>query len=177
MTKYPTGTRHICDGRKRSNGSRASSLLPPTPLPSTGKHRNVLPCLGNIVYWRLALPTMLPGHGSVFLQLPYRHQAILSPPYDPISPPLHQRYRKYQNTLVVKNHPRVSCLLRPPLHCGVVWNKQRRPRAPYAPRIRRKKQKRRRRRQAALRHFLAMSVMIRRNYAPDFNGADPQGVH
>jgi len=116
VTKYPTGTRRIRNGRKQSNGGRASSLLPSTPLPSTGKHRNVLPCLGNIVCWRLALPTMLPGHGSVFLQLPHRRQALLSTPYDPISPPLHQRYRKHQNTRVVKNHPRVSCLLRPPRH-------------------------------------------------------------
>ena len=40
-----------------------------------------------------------------------------------------------------------------------------------------KTQQRRRRRQKALRRFLAMSAMIGREYAPDFNGADPQGVH
>ena len=40
-----------------------------------------------------------------------------------------------------------------------------------------KMQKRRRRRQNALRRFLAMSAMIGRNYAPDFDSANPQGVH
>jgi hypothetical protein len=37
-------------------------------------------------------------------------------------------------------------------------------------------QKRRRRRQNALRRFLATLAMIGRNYAPDFSGANPQGV-
>ena len=38
-------------------------------------------------------------------------------------------------------------------------------------------EKRRGRRWNALRCFLATSVMIRRNYAPNFNSAHPQGVY
>src|ERR1700692_771431 len=40
-----------------------------------------------------------------------------------------------------------------------------------------KMQKCRRRRQKALWCFLAMSAMIGRKYAPDFDGVHPQGVH
>jgi len=40
----------------------------------------------------------------------------------------------------------------------------------------RKTQKHCRRRRNALRRFLAMLATIGRNYAPDFDGADPQGV-
>ena len=39
-----------------------------------------------------------------------------------------------------------------------------------------KTQKPRRHRRNALQRFLAMSATIRRNYAPDFDGANPQGV-
>ena len=57
------------------------------------------------------------------------------------------------------------------------WNRQRRPQTPPAlQETSAKTQKRRRRRHNALRRFLAMPAMIRCNYAPDFNGANPQGV-
>jgi len=40
-----------------------------------------------------------------------------------------------------------------------------------------KTQKQCRHRQEVLRRFLAMSAMIGREYAPNFDRADPQGVH
>jgi hypothetical protein len=40
-----------------------------------------------------------------------------------------------------------------------------------------KTQKHRQRRQNALRRFLVMSAMIGCKYAPDFDGANPQGVY
>ena len=56
---------------------------------------------------------MLPGHGSVFLQLSHRRHARLSPPYDATTFYSRQRHMKAQNTQVVKNHPRISCSFRP----------------------------------------------------------------
>ena len=57
---------------------------------------------------------MLPGHGSVFQQLPRRRRAHLSLPYAATQPDSRQRHIKYENTRVVKNHPRISCSLKPP---------------------------------------------------------------
>jgi hypothetical protein len=47
---------------------------------------------------------------------------------------------------------------------------------PLSLKILKKKANPRRHRQAALRRFLAMSATIGRNYAPNFDGAHPQGV-
>ena len=57
---------------------------------------------------------MLPGHGSVFLQLSHRRRAHLSPPYDATTSRSRQRYMKCQNMQVVKNHPQISCSFKPP---------------------------------------------------------------
>ena len=92
---------------------------PPHPRRRRGSHLKALPCPGNVVGWHLAPPMMLPGHGSVFLRLSRPRHAFLSPPYDATR--FHSRWGCIgcQNTRVVKNHPRVSCPLRPPSHSAV----------------------------------------------------------
>ena len=65
---------------------------------------------------------MLPGHGSVFLQLSHWQRAYLSFLYDAMTLCSRQSHMKCQNMWVVKNHPHVSCPLSPPSHstrCGM----------------------------------------------------------
>ena len=63
--------------------------------------------------------------------LPCQCQPHLSALYATTQPLLHQRPRKYQNMWVIKNHPCVSCLLRPPSHSALPGTNQDHPTHPH----------------------------------------------
>ena len=144
--------------------------LPTTPTPTLLKSTS---CPGNVVGWRSAPPTMLPGHGSTFLQLSRQHRPHLSFPYATTAITSHQVSQKGEITWVVFDHLRVSYSLRLPSNSVSSGTNKGNP--PIPQESIQKTQKRRWRRQVALRHFLAMA-MIRCDYAPAFDGAHPQGV-
>ena len=102
------------------------------------KHRNVLPCLGNVVCWHIAPQTMLPGRGSTFLLPTRRRQSCLSPTHTPISSPSLQRHGKCQNTRWFNNHSRVSSLLRHPSNSAPGGTNSEDPNATHATGDRRK---------------------------------------
>ena len=112
------GTSMSATDENSQTNTRAGSTQPHTPLLSMWKHRNVLPCLGNTVCWRLALPTMLPGHGRTFLSLLHRRPSLISPPYTATTNSWHEMGREGKILRVVKNHPRISSLLRLPINIG-----------------------------------------------------------
>ena len=112
----PTPTTPPSTSVTHPNGQTNDDDNPP-PLPFSRRHCRsrckALPCPGDVVGWRLAPPTMSPRHRGAFLQHYRQRCARILLPYDAIQLPSRQRHRKCQNMRVVKNHPRVSCSLRP----------------------------------------------------------------
>ena len=62
-------------------------------------------------------------------------------PYAATRPLLYQRHQKCQNTWAVKNHPRVSCLLRPPSYSAIHGTNKDHPPPLHAAETRRKNAK------------------------------------
>ena len=120
--------------RHPNRPSRPLTVNPTPPLP-TWKPQKVLPRSGNVVGWRLALPTTLPGHGSGFLCLPRRRYARTLCPYAAALAPSSQRHTKCRNTPRCKNHGCGSCPLQPPINMGTSKSNQMQPNAPFAARI------------------------------------------
>ncbi len=117
-TPCTTRTPHVRNVPRRLN--RPPRPLPVTPMPTlpTWKSHKALPCPGNVVCWRLAPPTMLPGHGSTFLCLPHQQHTMLLSPYTVLPTPSRQRHRKCQNTQGRQSHTRGSHPSRPPIAVG-----------------------------------------------------------
>jgi len=78
---------------------------------------------------------MLPGHGSIFQQLPHRRRACLSLPYTATQSHSCQRHSKYENTWVVKNHLQISCSFKPPNNTITHGTNKDDPQGPHAPEI------------------------------------------
>ena len=116
-------------------------LPPPHPRRRRGRRQKVLPRPGNIIGGAKCHPTMLPGHGSTFLQLSRRRNARLSPPYAATTFDSCQGHRKCQNTRVVKNHPRVSYPFRLPSNSAPSRTNKGDPQPPFTTGIRRKNTK------------------------------------
>jgi len=79
---------------------------------------------------------MLPGHGSVFQQLPRRQRAHLSLPYAATQPHSRQRHSKYETTRVVFDHPQISCSFKPRNDSATHGTNKDDPPGPHAPGIR-----------------------------------------
>ena len=78
----------------------------------------MLPCLGNVVCWRLAPPTTFPGHGSTFQRLPHQRRTRSVSPYMTPPTPLIRRHRKCHNTRMCKDHICGSCTSCPSIAVG-----------------------------------------------------------
>jgi hypothetical protein len=132
---------HVHDNTKRPN--QRPRPLPNTPMPASPTWKSLKSAsMSRQRRWMaLAPPTMLPGHGSAFLQLPRRRHASLSSPYDATRPPPHLRRRKCQNTRVVKHHPRISSPSRHPSDVALPGTNKYDPKPTHATKIRHKNAK------------------------------------
>jgi len=135
------------------------TLRPHTPLPLTGKHRNVLPCLGNIICWRLAPPTMLPGHGRHLCGFYLGAGPCITPPHRHTNL-IASEVQEVQKHAGANNHHLVPGPLQPPATAPCLERTKTTPMPPAPQESDKKTQKPRRRRQNALRRFLATSATI-----------------